>query len=230
MTEKLDIYDILSTIVLGVLLVCAVPVCFPTVLHTQTPTFPDAFAVIALTAVSWVAGQLVQALSSLTEPLLFRTFGGTPSERALNGMLPTRYLSKPESARIKEKLLAAMGDPEASNASVFRYATHRTEGVGIGRAARFNALYAYHRGLLTTVLLVFVMLVVSGQSGAGSAWSPGVRWGLTGGTAAVLVLCWLRTKQRGFYYAREILGAAERVLDDAPVMAGMPAETPPGKG
>lgn len=228
MTEKLDIYDVLSTIVLGVLLVCAVPVCFPTVLHTQTPKYPDAFAVIALTAVSWVAGQLVQALSSLIEPVLFRTFGGAPSERALNGTLPTRYLSKPESARIKEKLLAAMGDPEASNASVFRYATHRTEGAGTGRTARFNALYAYHRGLLTTVLLLFVMLVVSGQSG--SAWSLNVRWGLACGTAVILLLCWIRTKQRGFYYAREVLGAAERVLDEAAAMTGMPAETAPGKG
>jgi hypothetical protein len=53
--------------------------------------FPDAFAVICLTAAAVLTGHLVQAVSSLLEPLLDWTWGGRASERALRGELPSRY-------------------------------------------------------------------------------------------------------------------------------------------
>src|SRR5436305_7009718 len=148
MTEKLDIYDVLSTLTLGVLILCAVPICFPGILALGGPKYPEGFAVVALLAAALLAGQIIQALGSMMEPFLFFTFGGRPSDLALQGKLKgDRYFTEEEAKRIRTKILSAMGRKQASDGSVFRFAMQRSDAVGAGRASRFNGLYAYHRGV-----------------------------------------------------------------------------------
>ncbi len=78
MTNKIDFYDILGFLIPGTLLVCWVPICFPSISSMASALkFPSAFAVIALTALSVMLGHLMQAVEeSIIEPAIQRTWGG----------------------------------------------------------------------------------------------------------------------------------------------------------
>lgn len=217
MSDKFEYYDLLGILVPGSLLITWIPVCFPAAAELAVPQFPEAFGVVLCTAVAVFLGQMVQAVASLIEPLLHRSWGGRPSDLALAGTL-TKYLPPDSAERIKRKLSEAIGGTP-SERSVFLYAMQLTDGAGNGRVPRFNSLYAYHRGLLTTLGLGLILFACSVLWGAASKWSPGQCVGVLLGLVALFTLVWHRTKQRGCYYAREVLLCAERVVQS-------PAKTP----
>jgi hypothetical protein len=212
MQDKLDIYDILGVLVPGVLVVCAVPLAFPTISQAiAAANLPDGFAFVGLTAASIFTGYLVQALASLVEPALTKTWGGRASERALTCGLGDRYFCQADGTRIRAKLLP-LAHGGASDQSLFNVAMQIAENCGSARIARFNALYAYHRAL---VLLAVISLGLFLWSFAGGIASR-LTWKLSIAIIAVLLsllaLFWHRAKQRGFYYVREVLYCAERQL------------------
>lgn len=209
MSDKFDYYDLLGILVPGSLLIAWIPLCFPSLAEMTVPEFPEAFGVVVCTAIAVFLGQMVQAISSLIEPLLHRSWGGRPSDLALAGTLP-KYLPADSAARIKRKLSETIGG-EPSGRSIFLYAMQLTDGAGIGRAPRFNSLYAYHRGLLTTIVLGLILFICSMLWGAASKWDFDQCLGVFLGLGAFLSLVWYRTKQRGCYYAREVLLCAERM-------------------
>jgi len=213
MTNRLDPYDVLGIVVPGALLVGWTGVCFPDLAKGLSQVhFPPAFAVIVLTAVAVFAGHLIQALASLVEPVIFRTWGGRPSDRALLGEI--RGLLPADSAeRIKAKLLDAV-DGAGETHSLFLYAMQLADGQNQGRGSLFNALYAYHRALLVLLLLCVLMLGASMKWGAAGQW-PAVQSVVLIAVAFLLVwLFWHRSWQRASYYVREVLLTAERILDD----------------
>ena len=213
MTNKLSAYELLSSLIPGILLLAWIPVCFPTMPQLFSGTgFPSAFVVIALTALALFLGQLVHALASLIEPLIFKTWGGQPSDKALKTGL--RKLFPQDSAeRIKARLLQAVGEG-TSDHSLFLYAMQRAEADELGRARAVNTLYAYHRSLLVVTLLATAMLLVSMCCGAIALWTTSQK--VSAGILIVLLvlLIWYRAWQRAAYYVREVLLTAERVLDD----------------
>lgn len=212
MTDKLDFYEVISTLVPGTLLLCWLPVCFPGLLAVHSPKYVDAFAVFALTALAILIGQLILALSSLSEPFLYWTWGGRPSDRALErGM--GNYFPHDTAVRIKQKLAEAVSS-STSDASLFLFAMQISDGSGVGRSPRFNSLYAYHRTLVTLVLIILILFLASCRWGAASAWPEKDVAGLVVVLIGVLALVWHRAKQRGIYYVREVLMTAERVLDE----------------
>lgn len=211
--DKFKIYELLSWVIPGTLLIWLGAVCFPSLATAGTAVkFPDAFGVVALLALAIFIGNLVQAVASLIEPVLNWTWGGRPSERALQGGLGDRYLPKDAAARIRKKLEEIVG-AGASNRALFLYAMQRAESAGSDRISTFNALYAYHRALLVLCVAGLVALIIGIIGGQ----LPSLPWYGSVGVAALaacgLVLVWYRTKQRGFYYVREVLHTAERLLD-----------------
>lgn len=127
MLEKLEIYDVLGVLVPGVLIVCAIPLTSPPVAAAMAGAkLPGEFAFLGLLAASVFAGYLVQALASIAEPVLNKTWGGRPSELALDGKLPDRYLPADSAARIRAKL-AALAQSSASTRSLFLIAMQRAE-------------------------------------------------------------------------------------------------------
>jgi len=218
-TEKIDLYDILSNLILGVLAVCWAAVCFPVLKTAGSLPFPEGFATIALAALALFVGQLIQALASLVEPVLTWTFGGRTSDVALAKGLGKRYLPADTAARIREKLVAAVGRPTSVNHSLFLFAMQRANAASCSRCERFNGLFAYHRGLFVLMLLGIVLLLCSVRSGAAATWPPSLRSSLVWVTLSLLLLVWYRTKQRAMYYVREVLLTAERALDEAPTNA-----------
>lgn len=213
MTDKWDFYDVLGVIVPGLLLITWVLLLFPQLAGrlVELP-MPEAVAVLALTAVATFVGHLIQAVASLTERLLFATWGGRPSDQILNGKASC-YLPPDSGQRISSKLRKRVGD-EASCHSLFLYALQLSETAQSTRCPRFNSLYGYHRSLLTTVAVAALLFGLSIVGGAASSLSAGacvLGFALIG---VVLALMWFRTRQRGMYYAREVLLTAERVVDE----------------
>jgi hypothetical protein len=213
MTEKFEFYDVLGILVPGSILLALIAVSFPGV----TPAFvgiafPAAFAVICLTAVAAFLGELVQAISSFLEPVFNWTWGGRPSERALKEGLGTRYFPADSANRIRAKLAKAVGDT-ASDRSLFLYAMQKAETSGNSRVAKFNGLYAYHRAMFALVLTSLGVILVSMCWGTVKQWFWWDKVGIVAVDLFLLVRFWLRPKQRGFYYFREVLSTAERLLD-----------------
>ncbi len=225
MTEKLELYDILGSVVPGALLVYLIPTCFraPIELHS-TARFPEAFLVITLTALAIFAGQLIQALGSAFEPVLYRTWGGKPSSAALTTGLGERYLPADSADRIKGKLQQATASDQ-SPSSLFLFAMQRAEGASGSRASRFNAIYAYHRALLVLAVLAIILFLGAMQWGTIALWSPTHKALLLLANVLLLLVLWHRAKQRSFYYVREVLLTAERVLDDRTASSSLAVTT-----
>ena len=213
MTEKLDYYDLLGTLVPGVLAVSWCAICFPQLAGIVSASgLNDLFGVIAGLALAVFAGQLVQAVGSIAEPLLYRSWGGRPSDRALQEGLG-RYLPADSSFRIRRKLQARVG-PDAGSDSLFLHAMQLTDAANVGRASRFNGLYAYHRSLVVFVVVALCVAVASCGGGLLATWRWWHALGVVLGLLVLLFLAWHRAKQRAFYYAREVLLAAEMVIDE----------------
>ncbi len=211
MTDKFEIYDVIGVVVPGVLLACVLPLFFPSIVPlVGSVTFPDTFAVIALTALAVLAGHAVQAVASVFERPMYWSWGGRPSDRVFTNGLGDRYLPLDTAKRIRGKLLNIC--PDASDRSLFLYAMQRAE-CGGGRTARFNALFAYHRAILVLTAVVIALFLGSFVGGLASTlgWKRNAVILLS--LALFLLLAWYRAKQRGFYYVREVLLKAEHDLD-----------------
>lgn len=212
MQDKLDFYDVLGVLVPGVLVICSIPLAFPVVAKAIAETgYPDGFAFVGLTAASIFAGYLIQAIASLLEGLLNRTWGGRPSEVALDHGLGDRFLPASAAARIKQKI-AAVAEPDASSRSLFLIAKRAAENSGAPLVQRFNALYAYHRALVVLSAVALVLFVFSFWGGLGARLGWKENTGIILVIIGLLVLFWHRTKQRGMYYVREVLLCAEHNL------------------
>lgn len=213
MTNKFDPYDILGTIVPGTLLLGWAAVCFPKLCSGATQVnFPDAFTVIVLTALAVFLGQLVQAVASLCEPALFKSWGGRPSDTALEKGIEG-YFPADSAKRIREKLDAAIGQ-DSQEHSLFLYAMQLSDGQDVGRARRFNTLYAYHRALLVLVILCGLMLIAAMFWGFALPWTVPQKLAAGGVFVVLIWLIWHRAWQRACYYVREVLLTAERIIDD----------------
>ena len=212
MLSKFDLYDILSAFIPGALLTASLPILFPQLgLFFNHVSYPESFAVVVLLALAFFLGQLVQALGSLLEPLLFCSWGGSPSDVALSDGLKG-YFPKDSAERISAKLTTAVG-PNATSHSLFLYAMQISVKAQSGRASRFNGLYAYHRSLLAGVLVMLALAALATMRGllaSSDCLSKTIIFCLL---VALLGILWYRTKQRASYYVREVLLSAERVID-----------------
>lgn len=213
MPERLTLYDLLSALIPGALLLFGIAVLFPTVgASFHEVAVPEEFAVVVLLAGSMVAGQIVQTLGSLLEPALYRVRGGRPSDLALSGRPGRLSLPRDTAERVKAKLKRRFG-AGCSDRSLFLGAKTLAEHASDSKAAQFNTQYSYHRSVFALFLATFLLIVASRFAGASVAWTSTRFWLTLAIDAVLTVLLAMRTWQRGAYYAREVLLAAERVLD-----------------
>jgi hypothetical protein len=222
MADRLQLYDLFGALMPGVIVFGVVLLAFPDCWGALTvPKLPDAFAVIALTVVSLFVGHVVQALASLAEPLMYWTWQGRPSERAMTAGLGDRYLPADTGVRIRQKLQSAVA-AGTSDRSLFLYAMTLAESAPSSRAPAFNSAYAYHRALLLAAAALLAVLILSTRYGVLHDLSWKYTALILSAATALLLLLWHRAKQRAFYYVREVLLTAERVLDGRPATATTP--------
>jgi hypothetical protein len=207
-TDKFELYDILGTLVPGLV---AVGLIYATIAWTghkvDIPAMPEALQVLILSAVAVVLGQLVQSVGSLIEGFYFWTWGGRPSDVALRGK--GKRITGSQSTVLKARLskhLSGGVERDSEDHEVFLHALSVCNHKSLGRVAKFNSLYAYHRALTTLLLISTVatmVIIFFAEPNPPAAWRV-----LIGETAATL-LFWYRTKQRGMYFADEVLRMAD---------------------
>jgi len=178
-------YDILSSLIPGFLL-----------LLVLIPFFNLSFdkdLIVPYTAFAFLFGFLVNTISSWLEGIYYLTWNGKPSDCLLNGkdIWKVRFY---QSQKVIELLKAETTKPNPSNDELFSIAIQSVNQKD-SRIEDFNSMYAFSRSLLTSVLIGGVFLIVRNYCD----------FKMYLMILPTLLILWLRCKQRGYYYAREVL-------------------------
>ena len=148
----------------------------------------------------YVLGYFLNAISSLIEPFLFCTICGKPSDKLLTpvpgqkwtGIKKVKFFFAEEAVKTLKK---DTGDDNASTDKMFGYAMRMVNANQDSRVADFNGHYAFSRVILTSVFIVAVIA----EFNFFYVWYS---WPIS---LAMLLLAWNRFRERGYYYAREVL-------------------------
>ncbi len=179
-------YDILAALIPGYILLL--------VLLNFMDISYDNDLVIAYTAVSFLIGFLVNTLSSWLEEFYHLTWGGKPSNNLLNGkgIWKVKFY---DYEKVKRLLIEKSEKENPDNDYLFTLAMRLTNGQNESLINDFNANYAFSRALLTTVLLSSFLILIEYYCD----------WRSYLILISLLIIVWLRCKQRAYYYAREVL-------------------------
>jgi hypothetical protein len=179
-------YDILSSLVPGFIAVL--------ILLNGFDIKYDKDMVIAYTVVAFLLGYLINTISSWMEDFYFFTWKGKPSSCLLDGkdIWKVKFY---HSVKTKDLLLNDSGKSTATNDELFTIAMRYANGQKDSRVDDFNAMYAFSRSLLTTVLIGTIVLLITNYD----------NWKYYSVLIPSLFIVWLRCKQRAYYYAREVL-------------------------
>jgi hypothetical protein len=183
---KFKAYDILSSLVPGFLILLAL-------LRLFNLQF-DKDLIVAYTAIAFLLGYIINTVSSWLEDFYYFTWGGKPSSKLLDakGIWKVKFYHTTE---VKALLQAESTNATASNDELFAIAMRSANGEKDTRVEDFNAQYAFSRVLLTTVILGTVALLFTHYGD----------WRYYAVLMPIIFIIWLRCKQRGYYYAKEVL-------------------------
>ena len=178
-------YDIFSSLLPGFLLLLAI-------LNALGFTF-DKDMVVAYTPVAFLLGYMINTISSWLEDLYFFSWGGKPSRCLLQGrgIWKVKFYHS-----IKAKtLLNQDANPNASLDELFSIAMRYANGQKDSRVEDFNGSYALSRSLLTSVIFGSIFLLTQHYQD----------WRYYAITIPTVFIMWLRSKQRAYYYCKEVL-------------------------
>jgi len=184
-------YDLLSNLTVGIVAFFAIwKFLFPDLDISEWVIIPAGY----------VVGYFLNAISSLIEPFLFCTICGKPSDRLLTpvpgkkwtGIKKVRFYFAVQTV---EALKKDTGDAEATTDKMFGYAMRMANSNKDCRVPDFNGHYALSRVILTTVIFTVVIVEIK----FACVWYT---WPIS---IAILLLAWNRFRERGYYYAREVL-------------------------
>jgi hypothetical protein len=178
-------YDILSSLIPGFLMLLVI-------LSALNKNFENNQA-IAYTAIAFLLGYLMNTLSSWLEDFYYWTWGGKPSNQLLKGkgIWKVKFY---HTSKVKADLIAEANNNNAREDELFSIAMRYANGQN-PRVDDFNGMYAFSRVLLTTTLIGTLVLLVQNYN----------EWQAYVTLLPILFVVWMRCKQRGYYYAREVL-------------------------
>lgn len=169
-------------------------------------------------AVAYTVGHLLQSLASSLEPLYYAIWGGKPSIRLLEQQ--SRQFSDQQRRQLIEELVRFFKvkekcpDDHKGEQNFYQRLFERCMALcnrnKLGRVDAFNAVYGFHRVLLTTFLFGFLTYTLIWiLKYHGSLDIPPTKTPLL--TALVVLTgvgAWIelfRARKRAYYYAREVL-------------------------
>ena len=214
MNDKYSYYDFLANIIPGLLVLAVLIWLFNVLKISFEFETADILGVGIGLAVAYSFGHVIQAISSFLQPIYYYLWGGMPSDNLLSGK--SNMLGEYRS-QIVRQLKDGLGIESSESATseykeVFSRAMAVVNSEKIGRVEAFNASYAFHRALLTstwilssvlTIILILAYLNGLSLNENGSA------------IAIVMILGWasviiefFRTRQRGYYFAKEVIYCA----------------------
>lgn len=178
-------YDILSSLIPGFL--------FLIVLFDVLNIKYDKDWIVIYTAEAFLLGYLVNAIGSWLEDFYFFTWSGKPSNRLLvgKGIWKVKFYAH-------EKAMCKLTEETSKNATLdelFNVAMRYAYGTKDTRVDDFNSIYAFSRSLLTAVLIGTIILLFMHYND--------LRYYMV--LIPILLICWIRCKQRGYYYSKEVL-------------------------
>jgi hypothetical protein len=184
-------YDLMSSLISGVLVAVSINIIFDLGFD---------YDAVPLMAVAYVIGYFVNAVSAILENLYFWTMGGKPSDVLLT---PVNYRPYTGYERIKfyetdhviNLLKIELNDDNPSLGKMFGRAMAYSNDDEDTRVPDFNAQYAFSRVILTTSLILSVLWLSNYY----------VVWWMWILAIFAVYMSWRRCKERGFYYAREVL-------------------------
>ncbi len=184
-------YDLLSNLTIGMVVFYAVwRLLFPEVEMSEWVVIPAGY----------IVGYFLDAISSFIEPALYKTICGRPSDKLLTPVPGQKWtgIKKVKFFHAEEAVKALREDTKDDEADVrkmFNYAMRVANANKESRVPDFNGHYALSRVILTTVIIAVVIVEIR----YGCVWYS---WPIS---IAVLLLAWNRYRERGYYYAREVL-------------------------
>lgn len=184
-------YDTLSNLIIGVVFTFFINRVFYLV---------DEVDAISLLALGYLVGYFVNAISAMLESSYFLIMRGTPSDVLLtfiDGQAYTGYkrIKFYQCGKARELLTQELGDTNASMGKMFSLAMSYSNNDNNTRVPDFNAQYAFARGVFTLCWMMTIILVVR-YTCTYLVWLTAI---------AVTILAFFRFKERGYYYAREVL-------------------------
>ena len=179
-------YDIFSSLIPGFLILFS--------LFQFLGISYDKDLIVPYTAGAFLLGYVINTISSWLEDFYFFTWGGKPSNNLLQGkdIWKVRFYSH---VKVTELLNLESSNPNASYDELFSIAMREANTKKDPRVEDFNALYAFSRVLLTTVLIATFLIASRFYS----------NWQFYCVSFPILFIIWLRAKQRGYYYSKEVL-------------------------
>lgn len=191
-------YDIISTLICGVVLLFVVSIVINWDISKVN--------VVIVLSLAYVMGYILNAVSALLEPLYYWFMGGMPSDKLLRfpepnccgkvrkytGFGRVRFY---EYEKVVKLLREELDDVDADEKKMFGKAMSYSNSNDKSRVPDFNAHYAFSRVMLTLVL-VSACLIMTKYYDVWWAWLI---------TLLVILLVGHRCKERGYYYAREVL-------------------------
>jgi hypothetical protein len=179
-------YDIFSSLVPGFIMLLGL-------LYFLNIPYDKDF-IIGYTAIAFLLGYLVNTLGSLFEDFYFFTWGGKPSSNLLSGKIIWK-IRVYNHTQIRDHLSQKTTNATPSNDELFAIAMRNSNGQKDGRVEDFNAIYAFSRTLLTTVLIGGILVVIKNYD----------NWIYYAVFILVILILWIRCKQRAYYYVKEVL-------------------------
>lgn len=179
-------YDIFSSLVPGFIFLLGLQYFF------NIPYDKD--YVVGYTALAFLLGYIANTLGSWLEDFYFFTWGGKPSSKLLEGKNVWK-VKLYNHALLRQHLSKKTTNTTPTDDELFSIAMRSANGEKDTRIEDFNALYAFSRTLLTTVLIGGTLLLIKQYCD----------WRYYSVIIPVIIILWLRCKQRGYYYAKEIL-------------------------
>lgn len=189
---KFSIYDLLSNIIPGFLIIFAASLQYEYSVSSSDVTI--------LIILSYVVGYLNNTISSWSEGILDWSWGGKPSDQVLSGknIWKVKFY---DIEKVNEYLTNESQNSSPSLDHLFQIAMRNT--MTSERVVEFNSNYAFARNLIISFLISFVIINIK-------YWFNMWIFILS---LSVLVIIWLRAKQRGFYFAREVLNTYIKIKD-----------------
>ena len=184
-------YDLLSHLTVGIVVFFAIWKFF-------LPNFEISEWVVI--PAGYIVGYFLDAFSSLIEALLYRTICGKPSDKLLTlvpgekwtGINKVKFFFAKQAV---EALKKDIGDEDATTGKMFGYAMQMVNANKDCRVPDFNGHYALSRAIFTTIIIAVIIAEIKYCC----IWYS---WPLSIG---LLLLAWNRFRERGYYYAREVL-------------------------
>ena len=188
---KFKYYDTLSQLVMGFIFLVVL-------MYVIGLQYDKSYSVPYL-AFAFVIGYFINTISSLLEGFFYWTIGGMPSDKLLKMKQGKKYsgISKVrfyQTSKVIQLLKEDVEDKDANERKMFSKAMRIANSNEKSRVHDFNALYAFSRVVLTTFLLITAILIIKYPC----CWK-------TYFIIIPLLLAWERYRERGYYYAKEVL-------------------------